>query len=255
MHVITAIIRADRLHPVCTIVASGEVFHRVQPAQRIEMGDHFCRGFSFIESGRTLGSDFLEAFGKQRLLDDVAGGRRLSVRQEDGCGMGVARYASLVVSPVHGDTRGDDKTLAGITDGAHEQTLQRQCTVIGMQAAPGGNRAGHGDRMRAGLRNFAGKTEFRQFGYTCCRWCAAGAVQRLDLLSSRRVERKTIATDPRHQRINDALDRNGGDRRIHGIAAILQDFQPGCGRQRVGGGDHGFGGERRRASRGEEIKM
>jgi hypothetical protein len=127
--------------------------------------------------------------------------------------------------------------------------------MVGVETAPGGNGTRDGDRMRACLGNLAVYAEL-------CKGCnggggrrAARTVERLDRTARRCVERKAIATDTGHQGIDDALNGDSRNRCVDSIAAILQDFQTGCGGERMRRGNHRAGRQGRRAPCGKEIEI
>ena len=68
---------------------------------------------------------------------------------------------------------------------------------------------------------------------------ASGAVEGHDpVLAARRIKGKAVAADAGRAGLDDALHGGGGDRCIHGIAAVLQDIDCGQGGKRMRGRRH-----------------
>ena len=109
-----------------------------------------------------------------------AGLRGGAVGQKELSGVGVLADRGGVRGPVLRDAGRYDIAVFRIVDRAGEETVERQGTVILVQKAPGGDRAGNGDRMGAGLGDFIRETGGFQRLYRGGGRGAARAVQRLN---------------------------------------------------------------------------
>ena len=153
------------------------------------------------------------------------------------------------------------KAVGGNADCGLQRGRQAERAVIGDQLRPGIDSARH----RHGMGRFAldrcdalflipadsgslwgaarSGQQRRQKGPR-----AARSVEGDDVFAFRRIEAETIAADAGRMRLDHALHGAGGDRRIHRVAALLQNGDGGDGRERMRGRRHAIGGKHGGAS-------
>ena len=197
----------------------GEIFQRVQAADAAQGLDHVVGDLAAVERVAAVLRDRAQRLAEFRLVDHVAGHRRLAVRQQIALGVGAVLQFLELVLPVEGDARRDDVALFRGLDRGLQQGVEPELAVIAQDRIPGIDRAGNADRMRRGQRHridLALEIPFGRRGHRR----AAGAVIGDDLaLALRLNQRKTIAADAGRLRLDDPEQRAGRDRGVRRGAA------------------------------------
>ena len=155
-------------------------------------------------------------------MDDVAGHRRLAVRQQIALGVGALLQLLELVLPVEGDAGGDDIALFRGLDRGLQQGIEPELAVIAQDGRPGIDRAGNGDGMRRGQRDRMDLALEIPVGRRGLRR-PAGAVIGHDLaLALGLDQREAIAADAGGLRLDHAEQRAGRHRGVRGGAAGTQ---------------------------------
>ena len=101
----------------------GEILQRVQPADAAQRLDHVVGDLAGVERVAAVPGDRAQRLAEFRLMDHVAGHRRLAVRQQIALGVGAVLQLLELVLPVEGDARRDDIAFLGGLD----RGLQQAC--------------------------------------------------------------------------------------------------------------------------------
>ncbi len=233
--VVSTIGRRDGLDPVGPVrreVGLGE--ERLAAAHVVGdgLGDR-----PLVERVAPALGDELEGRREARVAEDVARrGGAAAGEERRGCRR-IAQQDWLGVLPLRRDDVGDGVAFARVRDRRLQRAIQLQRAVAREQLVPAVHDPGHADRQRAAIRD---RVEAPAPVFVRCRRGrrASARVQRAHALRLRVVhDREQVSPDAVHRRLDNGQDRRGGDRRVDGVAALLQDAQPGGGRERLAGGD------------------
>ena len=121
----------------------GKVFQRVQAAEAAQRFDDVFGHRALVETVAALLCDGTQGLAQLRLLDHIAGDRRVAVRQQIARGVGAAAQFLQAVLPVERDAGGDDITFLGGLDRRLQQGVEAELAVIAQDGFPGVDRAGH----------------------------------------------------------------------------------------------------------------
>ena len=248
--IIAVMIGRDRRHIIGALLV--EIIGLMRAADSAQRGDDVVGHLALVEAVAALARDPAQRGGKRRLDALVADRGGVSARQVLRGRVGMQFQLAAPFGPVGGHARRDEEAVLGSVDGSGKHFGQRLRAMILAQRAPGIDGAGHGDGLDAGLGNIAGAGRRIFLGIDLGRG-AAGAVQRDRRAALWRIERKTVAADARHRRIDHALHGNRGKRRIDGIAARLQHLHRSERRQRVRGCGHPVLGNGNGTGNGHEV--
>ena len=231
----------------------GEVFQRVQAADAAQGLDHVCGDLAAVERVAAVLGDRAQGLAEFRLMDHVAGHRRLAVRQQIALGVGAVLQFLELVLPVEGDAGRDDVAFLRRLDRGLQQGVEPHLAVVAQDRVPGIDRAGNADRMRRGQRHRMDLALEVPFGRRRHRR-AAGAVIGDDLaLALRLDQRKAIAADAGRLRLDHAEQRAGRDRGVRRGAAGAHHVDRGQRRRRMRRRHHRVLGMDRRAAGEMEI--
>lgn len=167
-------------------------------------------------------------------------------------GVGIGREPMAEFAKIEGHAGRHQVSAFGGRNGWPQAGGQAEFAIGVAQAAPGIDGARYGD----GVRRIVWDGREAELGHPLQRGCgrgAPGAVEGNRRLALGGIKRKAVAADAGHMRIDDALQGDGGDGRIDGIATGAQHIE--C-RQRglwMGGRDHGISGHGDRFSGAREI--
>ncbi len=180
----------------------GEIFQRVQAADAAQGLDHVGGDLAGIERIAAVLRNRAQRLAQFRLMDHVAGHRRLAVRQQIPLGVGAVLQFLELVLPVEGYAGRDDIALFGCLDRGLQQGVEAHLAVVAKDRVPRINRAGNTDRMGRGQRHRVDLALEIPFGLGRHRR-AAGAVIGHDLaLALRLDQRETIAADAGRLRLD-----------------------------------------------------
>ncbi len=108
----------------------GEIVERVQPAMRLQGRHHVVGDLALVEAVTALFGDDAQGFAEFGLLHDIAGDRRLAVRQQVARRIDAAAQLLKCVLPVERDTRRDDVALFRRLDRGLQQRIEAELAVI-----------------------------------------------------------------------------------------------------------------------------
>ena len=202
------------------------------------MGDDVLGNRPQVEAVAAPLRNRAQGLGQFRLTVDLAQARRAAAGQKDAPGRGVEAQDLRGVAPIERDPLGDRVAVPGEGDGRLKHFAQALGAVILQQGGPGIHGAGHGDRVGRLLADLGDALLREPAGIGGGRR-PSGAVEGNHLAAALgREEHEAIAADAGRLRLDDALHGAGGDRRVHGVAAVLKYPQRRHRGERVRGGGH-----------------
>ena len=250
VHLIAAIVRRHRRHVVR--VRARKILQRVQAADRAQLGHDVFGNGALVESRSSLFRDRAQRRRKPGVAHARTGDGRLAIDQEGFRSVRVLGRDRHVAVPVPGDAGLHDVAFVRQLDRGRQDFAEAPGAVVFHQLRPGADRAGHhhGMRRMLGDRNVSLAIPCR----VRRRRRPAGAVERDRRGAAlRRVERKAIAADARHHRIDHALHGDRCDSGIDRVAAGAKHLQRHQRRHRMRRRGRGLRGIDRRAAGEEEI--
>ena len=209
----------------------------VQSAQR---GNHILGHFAFIKPLAPLGRHPPQHLGLTRRAEDLTDAGYLAVQEI--IAPRIAGQRLGILRPVKGHAGGHRNPLICIINRRGQHAVQPHAPPIRRQGAKGVHRAGQGHRINPAQRHRRqlplpqGRRRHRRRSPT-------RAIQRENFFRPGRLDQhETIAANPGHLRLAYPQQHRARNRRIHRIAAGLQDVNRDLGRQRMRGGAHAIAG-------------
>ena len=240
---------ADRL--AIAAARRRQIVQRMTPTQGLQRGDHILRHLTLIKAGTPLCGHPAQHLGLPRRAEDLPGFGHLTVQQE--IPPRIACQGWRIIGPVKGHARRHRHALLGIVDGRGQNPVQPQPSPIRRQRAKRIHRPRQRHRLNAAHwhRRHLPRPQFLR---RHPRRRAPRPVQGEHILRPRRFDqRKAIAADPGHLRLANPQQRSPRNRRIHRIAARLQNVDGSRHRQRMRRRAHSVRGISGRAAGHLEI--
>ena len=197
----------------------GKIFQRVQAADAAQGVDHVGGDLAGVERVAAFAGDRAQRLAELRLMDHVAGDRRLAVRQQIARGVGAVLELFKAVLPVEGDARGDDVAFFGGLDRGLQQGIEPHLAVIAQDRIPGIDGAGNRDGMRRGQRHRVDLAFQIPFDIGRHRRAARAVIGHDLALAPRLDQRETIAADAGGLRLDHREQAGGRDRSVRCRAA------------------------------------
>ena len=229
----------------------GEILERMHAAERPQRGDHVLGDLAGVEArrGRRARSGAAPPPGRAR-------GRAARLRRGRRRRRSVARLAAQArrrQPPVAGGARRHRHARLGIGDRRRQAGGEPEPAPVGGEPGEGVDRARHRHRRRAARRHRRVPGRAQRRGVERRRR-PAGAVEPDQPLASRRLnQHEGVAAEAAGRRLGEAEQHRRRDRRVDGVAALLQQPHRDLGGQRMRGGAHAAGGIDERPSRLLEI--
>ncbi len=217
---VAAIGRRERFDPVRVI--GRKVLCREQPTALLQIvGNGLADGTSIEGVAAALGN-LLKRGRERRILEHLAGGRRLACRQEDGGAIGIAGQQIRDLTPLPRDDLADAVAVTRIPDGGLERLRERDRAVLGQQLVPAVHHAGDAHRQRPAQRNTI-EVPLPKFVERRGSRRASARVEAVDGLRFRVVERSR--TGPRRSRSSSVRRRT---RTAAAVTAASMALPPDC---------------------------
>ena len=231
-----AVVGLDRLHPLGLEI--GKVVERHRAALLVDDVDDGLRGGTLVVAVAPLFRDAPQGAREVGIAEDLARAGRAAVDQERRARVGVLAEQLLGPRPQAGGDLHQGEAVLGVEDRRRERHREGQRAEALAQGIPSGHHAGHRDREGASLGHLVRSALApHEVGRHRLRGPAAG-VQAVELVFLRHVhQREQVSADSAPGRLHHSGGRVGGDGRIDGIAAALEDLHSRGRGERLAGGD------------------
>ena len=233
--VVAAVARVNRVHPIRLV--AGEIGLGEKPAALLKVGRDGASDRALVERIASSRGHLLQRSRQVRVAEDVARPRHAPARQKH-CSRGrICRQLPGRGVPLVRDDLGHGVTITCVADGRRQRTRERDRPVLRKELGPAGQRAWNRHRIRAVVGHLREASGQQHVGVGLRAGAAAG-VQAPQPLCLRVVDdRKDVAADAGHRRLDDGEDGGGRDSGVDRIPTFLQHLQA-CGRrERLARGD------------------